>query len=241
MSVGMCVNCCTVQNRETWKWIPCLYAQIWPINMFCVLIQALTQRLRLLLTTVSVCPPVCQFSYVDADGNPINMVQMTFLKLLTASARQNFTYSCHQSVAWHDSTSDSYTKALRFLGANDEEMSYDNNPYIKAISDGCAVSFVSSGAQNDFLTGKYDWDMGEKSLLVWNKQKNRKRCVFLHPWLICMCLSCCRRGRATERLWWRSILPRLIRFQSWMSWWLTLGTLTRSLGLKLGPFASLDK
>uniref|UniRef100_A0A674MAH9 Collagen, type XI, alpha 1a n=1 Tax=Takifugu rubripes TaxID=31033 RepID=A0A674MAH9_TAKRU len=79
------------------------------------------------------------FSYIDADGGSINMVQMTFLKLLTASARQNFTYSCHQSVAWHDSTSDSYSKALRFLGSNDEEMSYDNNPYIKAISDGCAT------------------------------------------------------------------------------------------------------
>lgn len=65
---------------------------------------------------------------------------MTFLRLLTASARQNFTYSCHQSVAWHDATSDSHEKALRFLGANDEEMSYDNNPYIKALSDGCAVS-----------------------------------------------------------------------------------------------------
>lgn len=77
---------------------------------------------------------------MDADGNSINMVQMTFLRLLTASARQNFTYSCHQSVAWHDATSDGYQRALRFLGANDEEMSYDNNPYIKALSDGCAVS-----------------------------------------------------------------------------------------------------
>ena len=72
---------------------------------------------------------------------------MTFLRLLTASARQNFTYSCHQSVAWHDATSDSYDKALRFLGANDEEMSYDNNPYIKALSDGCAVSIGIT--QND--------------------------------------------------------------------------------------------
>lgn len=79
------------------------------------------------------------------------MVQMTFLKLLTASARQNFTYSCHQSVAWHDSTSNSYNKALRFLGANDEEMSYGNNPYIKAISDGCAVSLASTHAQKDFF------------------------------------------------------------------------------------------
>uniref|UniRef100_A0A8C1UP97 Collagen, type XI, alpha 1a n=1 Tax=Cyprinus carpio TaxID=7962 RepID=A0A8C1UP97_CYPCA len=78
-------------------------------------------------------------SYVDAEGNSINMVQMTFLKLLTASARQNLTYSCHQSVAWHDATTDSYDRALRFLGSNDEEMSYDNNPFIKALSDGCGM------------------------------------------------------------------------------------------------------
>uniref|UniRef100_A0A8C1GEX2 Collagen, type XI, alpha 1a n=1 Tax=Cyprinus carpio TaxID=7962 RepID=A0A8C1GEX2_CYPCA len=78
-----------------------------------------------------------KLSYVDAEGNSINMVQMTFLKLLTASARQNLTYSCHQSVAWHDATTDSYDRALRFLGSNDEEMSYDNNPFIKALSDGC--------------------------------------------------------------------------------------------------------
>uniref|UniRef100_A0A8C7KKI6 Fibrillar collagen NC1 domain-containing protein n=1 Tax=Oncorhynchus kisutch TaxID=8019 RepID=A0A8C7KKI6_ONCKI len=78
-------------------------------------------------------------SYVDAAGNTINEVQMTFLKLLTASARQNFTYNCHQSVVWHDETTDSYDKALRFLGSNDEEISYDNNPYIRALSDGCAT------------------------------------------------------------------------------------------------------
>lgn len=77
-------------------------------------------------------------SYVDAEGNTINQVQMTFLKLLTASARQNFTYNCYMSVAWHDATADSYDKALRFLGSNDEEMSYDNNPYIQTLSDGCA-------------------------------------------------------------------------------------------------------
>uniref|UniRef100_A0A3B3CDX8 Fibrillar collagen NC1 domain-containing protein n=1 Tax=Oryzias melastigma TaxID=30732 RepID=A0A3B3CDX8_ORYME len=76
-------------------------------------------------------------NYVDAEGSSINMVQMTFLRLLTASARQNFTYHCHQSVAWHDASSDSHDKALRFLGANDEEMSFDNNPYITAITDGC--------------------------------------------------------------------------------------------------------
>ncbi|CAL8399516.1 unnamed protein product [Arctogadus glacialis] len=78
-------------------------------------------------------------SYVDSEGSSINEVQMTFLRLLTASARQNFTYSCHQSVAWHDQAAGGYNRALRFLGANDEEMSYENNPYIKALSDGCAT------------------------------------------------------------------------------------------------------
>uniref|UniRef100_A0A8C6T1W2 Collagen, type XI, alpha 1a n=1 Tax=Neogobius melanostomus TaxID=47308 RepID=A0A8C6T1W2_9GOBI len=95
-------------------------------------------------------------SYVDVDGASINMVQMTFLRLLTASARQNFTYSCHQSVAWHDATSDSYDKALRFLGSNDEEMSYDNNPYIKALSDGCATRSGYAKTVMEINTPKID-------------------------------------------------------------------------------------
>uniref|UniRef100_A0A8B9HK40 Procollagen, type V, alpha 1 n=1 Tax=Astyanax mexicanus TaxID=7994 RepID=A0A8B9HK40_ASTMX len=78
-------------------------------------------------------------SYADAEGNPIGVVQMTFLRLLSASARQNLTYNCYQSVAWHDQDLDSYDKAIRFLGSNDEEMSYDNNPYIRAAVDGCAL------------------------------------------------------------------------------------------------------
>lgn len=93
---------------------------------------------------------------MDAEGNSINMVQMTFLKLLSASARQNFTYNCHQSVAWHDAPSDSYDKALRFLGSNDEEMSYDNNPYIKALHDGCAVSRASKSLYKTNLSFKVE-------------------------------------------------------------------------------------
>lgn len=88
---------------------------------------------------------------MDAEGNPINMVQMTFLKLLTASARQNLTYNCHQSVAWHDATTDNYDRALRFLGSNDEEMSFDNNPFITALSDGCAVRPPSQICTNELV------------------------------------------------------------------------------------------
>lgn len=78
-------------------------------------------------------------SYVDAEGNPVSVVQMTFMRLLSAAARQNITYNCYQSVAWHDQDQDNHDKAIRFLGSNDEEMSYDNNPYIRAVADGCAL------------------------------------------------------------------------------------------------------
>ena len=72
---------------------------------------------------------------------------MTFLRLLSAAARQNVTYNCYQSVAWHDQDQDSYDKAIRFLGSNDEEMAYDNNPFIRAVVDGCAVSTTVRGAR----------------------------------------------------------------------------------------------
>lgn len=88
------------------------------------------------------CPP--QLSYVDAEGNPVGVVQMTFLRLLSASANQNITYNCYQSVAWQDAATGSYNKAMRFLGSNDEEMSYDNSPYIRALVDGCAVSVTQA-------------------------------------------------------------------------------------------------
>uniref|UniRef100_G1TNT5 Fibrillar collagen NC1 domain-containing protein n=1 Tax=Oryctolagus cuniculus TaxID=9986 RepID=G1TNT5_RABIT len=78
-------------------------------------------------------------SYVDAEGTPVGVVQMTFLRLLSASAYQNVTYHCYQSVAWQDAATGSYDRAMRFLGSNDEEMSHDNNPYIRALVDGCAV------------------------------------------------------------------------------------------------------
>uniref|UniRef100_A0A8C9BV73 Collagen type V alpha 1 chain n=1 Tax=Phocoena sinus TaxID=42100 RepID=A0A8C9BV73_PHOSS len=78
-------------------------------------------------------------SYVDTEGNPVGVVQMTFLRLLSASAHQNITYNCYQSVAWQDAATGSYDKAMRFLGSNDEEMSYDNSPYIRALVDGCAT------------------------------------------------------------------------------------------------------
>uniref|UniRef100_A0A673LMQ0 Collagen, type XI, alpha 1b n=1 Tax=Sinocyclocheilus rhinocerous TaxID=307959 RepID=A0A673LMQ0_9TELE len=95
-------------------------------------------------------------SYVDVEESSINSVQMTFLKLLSSSARQNFTYICHQSVAWYDAKADNYGKALRFLGSNDEEMSYDNNPFIKALSDGCSLKQGYSKSVMEINTPRID-------------------------------------------------------------------------------------
>ncbi|TMW44814.1 hypothetical protein DOY81_010108 [Sarcophaga bullata] len=51
---------------------------------------------------------------ITYDG--VGTVQLTFLKLLSKEAYQNFTYYCRNSVAWHDSTRGNYDKALHFLG-----------------------------------------------------------------------------------------------------------------------------
>lgn len=80
-----------------------------------------------------------QFSYSDRDGNPVHVVQMTFLKLLSATAKQDFTYTCQNSASWFDSASGSYQHALRFRGSNEEELTQANSPFIKAVYDGCQL------------------------------------------------------------------------------------------------------
>ncbi|KAF7653978.1 hypothetical protein LDENG_00076150, partial [Lucifuga dentata] len=65
-----------------------------------------------------------KFSYVDSNGEP---------------ARQSLTYHCHRSVAWADRTAkNNHKRALHLQGANEEELSYETSPYIKALVDGCS-------------------------------------------------------------------------------------------------------
>lgn len=89
---------------------------------------------------------MAQFSYSDRDGNPVHVVQMTFLKLLSATAKQDFTYTCQNSASWFDSASGSYQHALRFRGSNEEELTQANSPFIKAVYDGCQVSAAAAAA-----------------------------------------------------------------------------------------------
>lgn len=80
-----------------------------------------------------------KFSYVDSAGEPVGVVQLGFLRLLSVQARQNLTYHCHRSVAWADrSAKNNHNRALHLQGANDERLSYETSPYIKALVDGCS-------------------------------------------------------------------------------------------------------
>lgn len=69
------------------------------------------------------------------DGNTVQVVQLTFLKLLSATAKQRFTYMCQNSAGWYDGTSHSYRHALRFRAGNDEELTQAKSSFIYAVYD----------------------------------------------------------------------------------------------------------
>ncbi|XP_060939260.1 collagen alpha-3(V) chain-like [Limanda limanda] len=78
-----------------------------------------------------------QFSYSGTDGVPIHIVQLNFLKLLSATATQSFTYHCLNSAAWLHTATYGHEHALRFRGSDGEEMTHENTHYISALYDGC--------------------------------------------------------------------------------------------------------
>lgn len=53
----------------------------------------------------------------------VGIVQMTFLKLLSEEAYQNFTYTCINSVAWYNSKTQNFDMSVKLLGQNDQEFS----------------------------------------------------------------------------------------------------------------------
>ncbi|PIO39727.1 hypothetical protein AB205_0046470 [Aquarana catesbeiana] len=80
-----------------------------------------------------------KFHYIDADGNAIHVVQMTFLKLLSAVGRQNFTYNCQQSVAWYDISKANHERSIKLRADNEEELSHSRTPQLRALYDGCQL------------------------------------------------------------------------------------------------------
>lgn len=82
-----------------------------------------------------------KFFYVDADGAPVSVVQLNFLKLLSASAEQRFTFSCQNAAAWLDEAAGDHGRSVRFLGTNGEEVSFNQTAAatIEVPHDGCRL------------------------------------------------------------------------------------------------------
>lgn len=99
-----------------------------------------------MLTCYLVLP---QFSYAQ-DGLAASAanVQLTFLRLLSTEASQNFTYHCKNSIAYMDQASGNLKKALLLQGSNDVEIRAEGNSRFtySVLEDGCKV-----GAQLNFI------------------------------------------------------------------------------------------
>ncbi|KAF7243917.1 Collagen alpha-1(XI) chain [Varanus komodoensis] len=80
------------------------------------------------------------FSYMDAEGNPVQVTQLTFLRLLSAIAHQNFTLLCQNAAAWYEARTGSHERALRFLTFNGVELMHNTTEApVRILHDGCQV------------------------------------------------------------------------------------------------------
>jgi len=76
----------------------------------------------------------------------IGVVQMTFLRLLSQEAYQNFTYTCINSAAWFNLKTNNHDMAIKLLGENEIEFSTEGiRPSV--LVDGCKVSRVNTTIQ----------------------------------------------------------------------------------------------
>lgn len=66
----------------------------------------------------------------------VGSVQMTFLRLLSYEAYQNFTYTCINAAAWYNAKTHKHDMAIKLLGDNNQEFSYASIKPI-VVSDGC--------------------------------------------------------------------------------------------------------
>ncbi len=80
-------------------------------------------------------------SFPKITYDSVGPVQMRFLRLLSGTARQSFTYTCINSVAWYDTRARNYHKSIKFLGDNDDEFSIARNKP-KVALDGCRVRIL---------------------------------------------------------------------------------------------------
>jgi len=83
----------------------------------------------------------------------VGAVQMTFLRLLSQKAYQNFTFTCQNSAAWYNQRTFNYDQAIKLLGDNEQEFSAKGvRPNV--ILDGCKNRKGSSKTVFEIRTEK---------------------------------------------------------------------------------------
>lgn len=157
---------------------------------------------------------ILQFSYTGSEGIPVHVVQLNFLQLLSATAKQTFTYHCLNSAAWLDAATHSHEQALRFRGANGEDLTHENTHYVRALYDGCQV-----GNMDIHLTVHTPHFFFKPDCLI----------VFL----------CCRHARGKRGRCWNLTLRCPPHSPSSMLPCPILGRGTRNLVSKLAQFATM--
>merc|ERR1712012_711584 len=80
-------------------------------------------------------------------------VQLTFLRLMSSQAHQNFTYTCINSAAWYDSRIGNYENAIKLQGDNEVEFTAgENKPNV--LIDGCKAKRAESKTVFEVRTEK---------------------------------------------------------------------------------------
>jgi len=87
----------------------------------------------------------------------VGPIQMTFLRLLSQQAYQNFTYTCMNSVAWFNSRTENYEMSLRLLGENDIEIGHDTPVKPTILKDGCHSGTAKSETVFEIRTKKIQY------------------------------------------------------------------------------------
>lgn len=83
---------------------------------------------------------------------------MTFLRILSQGAYQNFTYTCMNSVAWFSTEENNYDNAIRFLGDNEIDLGYENSKLRPGVlMDGCKTGKSKSETIFEIRTAKLQY------------------------------------------------------------------------------------
>lgn len=67
------------------------------------------------------------------------IVQMTFLRLLYEEVRQNFTYTCINSIAWYNAKVGNHDLSIKLMDESEEQFSINSLYPVAIVHDGCKV------------------------------------------------------------------------------------------------------